>query len=755
MALYLDTTEVGELYNLYQPVTDESSLTTYRQARLSTELSNERAGYVSFDAEDSSLYQNVEPATKEENSTSELEQPSFTDNRVSELYFPTKSLSFDFPQTAPLAKPIDRGLQHNDWQGRYQELSKLIREITEKTPCQSLISFLSALSELATDFTTTAKQYGKIIVSELFLPTHMKTITPVTVGGVAGGEKYIVHNILFKFALDHNGIFGSDEAAGKVAGHDLKGLIAFYGKSSSEVRFPLMTLINYRGYRLVAMSMLPIDNTTLKYGSSNGGLVVHMDNEALKQHIEQISKQLNLKGHMAGWPESKGGCPAFVHSAVDIEGHVGKDGGYYVVDFARVMPPEYPNFSHYGKNSHLYRLLRPELVADNPVPLCADAFSGFIAGFPDTFDEHNREVKEATEALFNVAVPRAAKELSCSVGKKYQQYTSVKELLHRYGVNLRHSGRVRQLVKEPIPNFCLLQEMVERCLQCDYNKRMREEMRTQANLVETPFLKLTTDFLNLIFGNTTESTKYWNRELKSLLMYKYAESLTVAEQKDEFDLKRMFLNPSDEIKAWKASPLDSVYSTLSSTLGIVCSRSRRFEDMWKSARPFDISDFELDAVVKNTNIIALSRAFLFKQKTHIAIEEDDEYSKHFFGMKAIDHIQHGLASTPTDKDLLATQLFVALMLEKYDLVVATVIRALHLDSDFILSKILRVFEYYKSANQQTTDYKFFRHQYESWFKSYVILRPELVNLGVKVPKVLDDFLATYNIEQGLTGSVNF
>ena len=28
-------------------------------------------------------------------------------------------------------------------------------------------------------------------------------------------------------------------------------------------------------------------------------------------------------------------------------------------------------------------------------------------------------------------------------------------------------------------------------------------------------------------------------------------------------------------------------------------------------------------------------------------------------MKAIDHIQHGLASTPTDKDLLATQLFVA------------------------------------------------------------------------------------------------
>ena len=41
------------------------------------------------------------------------------------------------------------------------------------------------------DILTFLEEYGKIIVSELFLPTHMKTITPVTVGGVAGGEKCI------------------------------------------------------------------------------------------------------------------------------------------------------------------------------------------------------------------------------------------------------------------------------------------------------------------------------------------------------------------------------------------------------------------------------------------------------------------------------------------------------------------------------------------------------------------------------------
>jgi hypothetical protein len=39
---------------------------------------------------------------------------------------------------------------------------------------------------------------------------------------MVGGDKYIVHNILFKFAVDSNDFFGSDFAAAKVAGHELK-----------------------------------------------------------------------------------------------------------------------------------------------------------------------------------------------------------------------------------------------------------------------------------------------------------------------------------------------------------------------------------------------------------------------------------------------------------------------------------------------------------------------------------------------------
>ena len=45
-----------------------------------------------------------------------------------------------------------------------------------------------------------------------------------------------------------------------------------------------------------------------------------------------------------------------MYSAVDIEGHKGHDGRYYLLDFSRTFPPENPSPSE--KFSHLYKMLR-------------------------------------------------------------------------------------------------------------------------------------------------------------------------------------------------------------------------------------------------------------------------------------------------------------------------------------------------------------------------------------------------------------
>jgi len=162
-----------------------------------------------------------------------------------------------------------------------------------------------------------SKTYAKIIISELNIPNEEKTIKPAFVGGIAGGEKFKVQglslnytcsslisflfsSILFKFALDTENLYGGDEYAMKASGHELKGfrifccfsfslilllgLMNYMNTGIRELNFPLMCLIDYRGYRITCISFLPIvGDSTLIYGSSDGGRTVHTSDEKFNE----------------------------------------------------------------------------------------------------------------------------------------------------------------------------------------------------------------------------------------------------------------------------------------------------------------------------------------------------------------------------------------------------------------------------------------------------------------------------------------
>lgn len=55
--------------------------------------------------------------------------------------------------------------------------------------------------------------------------------------------------------MDHSCIFGSDYAAAKVAGHELRGLIGYLNLELTELGLPLMALVDFLGFRLIAMSV--------------------------------------------------------------------------------------------------------------------------------------------------------------------------------------------------------------------------------------------------------------------------------------------------------------------------------------------------------------------------------------------------------------------------------------------------------------------------------------------------------------------
>jgi hypothetical protein len=150
---------------------------------------------------------------------------------------------------------------------------------------------------LAQDFIYAATAYGKIIISEYYLPYKQKTIKPVALGGLMGGQKYVVHNILFKFAVDNRGLFGSDYAAAKVAGNELRGLISYFNCRIEDLNVPLMALVDYRGFRLIAMSILPIGDETIVYGSCDAGRNIHAANAKLNELMAKAAEMMNLKPH--------------------------------------------------------------------------------------------------------------------------------------------------------------------------------------------------------------------------------------------------------------------------------------------------------------------------------------------------------------------------------------------------------------------------------------------------------------------------
>jgi hypothetical protein len=142
---------------------------------------------------------------------------------------------------------------------------------------------------------------------------------------VAGGLKYICRGILFKFAVDAQGLYGYDDAAAAtVAGHELKGFQAYFNLRISRLCFPLMALVDYRGtvcahthttlwhvmftrfddtavgFRLIAMSLLPLTANTLVYGSSDGGNTVHDDDVEMRKLMSVTSFKLRIKPHVAG-----------------------------------------------------------------------------------------------------------------------------------------------------------------------------------------------------------------------------------------------------------------------------------------------------------------------------------------------------------------------------------------------------------------------------------------------------------------------
>ncbi|KAE8677489.1 Clustered mitochondria protein [Hibiscus syriacus] len=200
-------------------------------------------------------------------------------------------------------------------------------------------------------------------------------------------ERYVHNNIFFSFAVDadmeqlskkrsvdtNSNSECGNEAAGPVetplaeseqatyasANNDLKGTKAYQEADVPGLHNLAMAIIDYRGHRVVAQSVLPgilqgDKSDSLLYGSVDNGKKICW-NEDFHLKVLEAAKRLHLKEHTVLDTSGNGFKLA---APVECKGIVGSDDRRYLLDLMRATPRD-ANFIGPGSR---FCILRPELI---------------------------------------------------------------------------------------------------------------------------------------------------------------------------------------------------------------------------------------------------------------------------------------------------------------------------------------------------------------------------------------------------------
>lgn len=151
----------------------------------------------------------------------------------------------------------------------------------------------------------------------------------------------------------------SEQATYASANNDLKGTKAYQEADVPGLYNLAMAIVDYRGHRVVAQSVLPgilqgDKSDSLLYGSVDNGKKICW-NEDFHSKVLEASKRLRLKEHTV----LDGSGNVFQLAApVECKGIVGSDDRHYLLDLMRVTPRD----ANYTGPGSRFCILRPELI---------------------------------------------------------------------------------------------------------------------------------------------------------------------------------------------------------------------------------------------------------------------------------------------------------------------------------------------------------------------------------------------------------
>ncbi|TNN44060.1 Clustered mitochondria [Liparis tanakae] len=221
--------------------------------------------------------------------------------------------------------------QTRDWNEELQTT----RELPRKNLPERLLRE-RAIFKVHSDFAAAATRGSMAVIDG-----NVMAINP---GEETRMQMFIWNNIFFSLGFDvrdHYRELGGDAAAHAAPTNDLNGVRA-YGAVDVEGLYTLGTVVvDYRGYRVTAQSIIPgilerEQEQSVIYGSIDFGKTVVTHGKYLEL-LEKTSRPLKVQRHnvLNEKEESVELC-----SSVECKGIIGNDGRHYILDLLRTFPPD-------------------------------------------------------------------------------------------------------------------------------------------------------------------------------------------------------------------------------------------------------------------------------------------------------------------------------------------------------------------------------------------------------------------------------
>ncbi|CAJ1065551.1 clustered mitochondria protein homolog isoform X2 [Xyrichtys novacula] len=221
--------------------------------------------------------------------------------------------------------------QTRDWNEELQTT----RELPRKNLPERLLRE-RAIFKVHSDFAAAATRGAMAVIDG-----NVMAINP---GEETRMQMFIWNNIFFSLGFDvrdHYRELGGDAAAHAAPTNDLNGVRA-YGAVDVEGLYTLGTVVvDYRGYRVTAQSIIPgilerEQEQSVIYGSIDFGKTVVSHNKYLEL-LEKTSRPLKVQRHSV---LNEKNDTVELCSSVECKGIIGNDGRHYILDLLRTFPPD-------------------------------------------------------------------------------------------------------------------------------------------------------------------------------------------------------------------------------------------------------------------------------------------------------------------------------------------------------------------------------------------------------------------------------